>query len=128
MTITATTGKELALESVEESIPYDTWLSWLKNLAIECIQNLHLSQFEGDKYSAVDFWKIMILSALLALSFDEAANQLNDVLWKEAHRHQRKKVKPKRLGGRVYGMRDYVPMGIKQENIEIRFPIMLYDL
>jgi len=100
MTITATTGNEYQLETVEESVPYDTWLSWLKNLAIVCIQTLHLSKCEGNRHSAVDFWRIMILSALLALSFDEAAKQLNDVLWKEVQRHQRRKMQPRTLGGR----------------------------
>jgi hypothetical protein len=100
MSTIAKTGNELQLESVEESVPYDTWLSWLKNLAIMCIESLHISKCEGNSYSAVDFWKIMILSALLALSFDEAADQLNDVLWKELHRHQRRKIQPRRLGGR----------------------------
>lgn len=99
MSTTTITGNELQLETVEESVPYDFWLSWLKNLALECIHTLHLPKCEGDKHSAVNFWEVIILSALLALSFDEAANRLNDVLWREFHRHQRKKRHPKRLGG-----------------------------
>jgi hypothetical protein len=111
MQTTAQTGNELPLVSSEDSVPYDTWLSWLKNLSIDCINNLHLSKCQGDRHSAVDFWKIMILSALLALSFDEAANQLNDVLWKEYQRHQRRKIKPKRLRGRGIRHKRLCPNG-----------------
>ncbi len=30
-------GTELHLQPEEELIPYDYWLSWLKNLALECV-------------------------------------------------------------------------------------------
>jgi hypothetical protein len=95
----AKTGNELALESVEKTVPYESWLIWLKNLALECITHLHLAKKTGYKHDAVLFWNVIILSALMALSFDEAANILNDILWKEYHSHQRRKTAPKRYGG-----------------------------
>lgn len=59
--------------SVEETVLYNQWLSWLKNLANNCIHHLHLSKKGGYKHKAMDVWKVIILSALLILSFDEDA-------------------------------------------------------
>jgi len=93
------TGTSLQLVSVEESAPYELWLSWLKNVAINCITHLHLPQKTGYKHSAVIFWKVIILSALMALSLNEAANRLNKALWKEYNSSLRRKKIPKQYKG-----------------------------
>ena len=85
--------------SVEETVPYDLWLSWLKNLAIDCIHHFHLANRDGYKHTAKDMWTVIILSALLALSFNEAADQLNEILWEELLRHKRNKKGPKQYQG-----------------------------
>jgi hypothetical protein len=111
MSINTNTGSKVPPLSVEETVPYDHWLSWLKNLAIDCINNFHLSKKSGYKHDAVAMWEVIILSALLALSFDEAADQLNDLLWKELTDHQRRKKGPKQYKGMVVRRERLCPNG-----------------
>jgi hypothetical protein len=107
----ANTGSKVPPLSVEETVPYDHWLSWLKNLAFDCIHQFHLSKKSGYKHDALAMWEIIILSALLALSFDEAANRLNDILWKEWTAHQRRKNGPKQFKGKVVRRERLCPNG-----------------
>jgi hypothetical protein len=105
MSVITNTGSKVPPLSVEETVPYDLWLSWLKNLAIDCIHHFHLAKREGYKHTAKDMWTVIIISALLALSFDEAADQLNDILWEELLRHKRIKKGPKQYQG-IYVRRE----------------------
>jgi len=107
MSSSATSGSEIPLVPAEESIPYEYWITWLKNLALNCIKNNHLSNSQGYSHNSTDFWQVIILSALMALSFDEAADRLNDVLWDARRMRQRRKQNPKRYGGR----------GVRQERL-----------
>ncbi len=53
MTQTTLSGTELALCPEEELVPYDYWLSWLKNPALECIRKAYLGLKKGWNYDAV---------------------------------------------------------------------------
>ena len=90
-----TSGTELALIPAEESCPYEYWVPWLKNLALEIINKTHISRKIGYKYSAEDFWEVLILHTLMHLSIDEASNELNRIKWEQLNRHRRRKRLPK---------------------------------
>ncbi len=53
ITITQVTqsGTEMALQPEEELVLCDHWLSWLKNLAIECVRKAHLAFRAGSTCS-----------------------------------------------------------------------------
>jgi Transposase DDE domain len=87
-------GMKVALQPAEESVPYEYWLSYVKNLALECVHRAHLSIHTGYKYTSVDFWKILLLHALMNLSLDDAADRLNHLLWSDTLSHQRNKKGP----------------------------------
>lgn len=93
-------GMNLAIHSDEETVPLDTWVTYLKNIARQCIINFHLAVYSGHKYIADIFWIVLILHCLMNLSIDEAANRYNDYLWKERLRTLRRKHKPRHFGGR----------------------------
>ncbi|WP_371803577.1 hypothetical protein [Candidatus Lokiarchaeum ossiferum] len=77
MQTSTASGLEFPLHPADESCPYDYWLPWLKNLALEIIKQTHLSHRKGCNYSAEDFWEILIMHSLMDLSLDEASNELN---------------------------------------------------
>lgn len=99
MTNPTLTGKSAQPPSDENSVLYDYWLTYLKNIAHQCIIKSHLKIYIGDKYTADDFWLGLILHALTNLSLDEAADRHNDYLWKEKQSKQRRKTSPKQYGG-----------------------------
>ena len=98
MTAITTSGLELALRPEEELVPYDHWLSWLKNLALDCVRKAHLALHVGWKYSAAEFWMVLIAHALFSLSLEETANRLNRILWSQYNTRRRHKAKPRKYG------------------------------
>ena len=99
MQLNTKSGMEVLFRPAEELVPYEYWLTWLKNLAIQCINEAHLPKRIGNKYAAEDFWEILIIHAFLNLSLDESSDQLNDLLWQEERKHQRLKITPKIYDG-----------------------------
>jgi len=99
MTQVTTSGTELHLRPEEELVPYDHWLSWLKNLALECIRKAHLALHAGWKYSAAEFWMVLVAHALLNLSLSASADRLNKLLWRHFNARRRRKAKPRQFAG-----------------------------
>lgn len=93
-------GMNSPIHSDEDTVQLDMWITYLKNLARQCINKLHLALYVGYKYTADIFWIVLILHCLMNLSLDEAANRYNDFLWKERQRRQRRKKTPRHFGGR----------------------------
>ncbi len=56
MTQVTLSGTELVLRPEEELVPCDHWLSWLKNLALECVRKAHLAFLPVTR---VDFLKVV---------------------------------------------------------------------
>ena len=100
MTVITQSGTELALRPEEELVPCNHWLSWLKNLALECVRTAHLALKSGWKYNAAEFWMVLIAHALLNRSLDDAADRLNTLLWKEFNARRRHKAKARRYAGK----------------------------
>jgi hypothetical protein len=98
MTQATQSGLELALRPEEELVPYDHWLSLLKNLAMECVRRAHLALHKGWKYSAAEFWMVLIAHALFNLSLDAAADKLNMMRWHQFNARRRHKAKPRKYG------------------------------
>ncbi len=91
MTEVTQSGTELTLRPEEELVPYDHWLSWLKNLALDCIRKAHLPLRAWWKYTATEFWMVLIAHALLNISLDDAANRLNKLVWLQYNAYRRHK-------------------------------------
>ena len=111
MMLNTTSGTDLALPPVEESCPYDYWLPWLKNLALEIINRTHLTHKFGKKYSAEDFWEVLILHTMMNLSIDEAANQLNRIKWEQYNRRRRRKRSPRKIRSKIIKYERMCPHG-----------------
>ncbi|MHA1340234.1 MAG: hypothetical protein ACTSRZ_09240 [Promethearchaeota archaeon] len=48
-------GTKILLKPMEESVPYNDWLSWLKNFAISCVKKIHLPIKVGKIHTADDY-------------------------------------------------------------------------
>lgn len=105
------TGNNLQLKPAEEQCPYTYWIAWLKNFADSCIEEYRLKRKVGRKYSAVDFWAIIILHVVMNLSFDEASDRLNTVLWRKRNLHRRNKIYPKKYNGKYRRKERLCPNG-----------------
>jgi hypothetical protein len=79
-------------------ILYDHWLSWIKNLALDYVRKAHLEPRLGWKYSAADFWIVLIAHAQFNLSLEVTANRLNRILWRQHNTRRRHKAKPRKYG------------------------------
>src|SRR5271157_1391253 len=99
MTQITTSGTELHLRPEEESVPYDNWLTQLKNLALECVRAAHLPLKKGKKHDAGARWMVLIAHALMDLSLSEASNRLDELLWAQANLHRRHKLNPTQYAG-----------------------------
>ena len=89
------------LHPAEESVLYEHWLTWLKNLAVECVKKAHLPVSIGRKYAAEDFWMILIIHTMMNVSLDEASDQLNQILWDQTNLRRRHKTRPKNYAGKI---------------------------
>lgn len=121
------TGVSVQPQSEEETVLIDYWLSYLKNMAHQCITRLHLPSYQGDKYTAEDFWTILIVHCLMNLSLEEATNRINDFLWQDKLRHQRRKTSPKKLGGRGDRTERMTPNGDQVRKYRNSLPKYLLD-
>jgi hypothetical protein len=99
MTVVTQSGFELQLSPEEELVPYEHWLSWLKNLALVCIRKAHLAREIGWKYSAAEFWMVLIAHALFNLSLEATADRLNKLFWRQFNARRRHKAKPRKFSG-----------------------------
>lgn len=92
-------GTEIRARSAEESVLYDNWITWLKNLAIACIRKAHLPIEIGWKYNAVTYWMGLILFAMLDQTLEAITDELDDALWTQTRHHQRIKIYPQKYRG-----------------------------
>jgi hypothetical protein len=122
-----TSGMGLIPQNAEKSVPYENWLSFLKNLALFCLRKAHLSQKKGSKYSAVDYWLILLLHAHLTKSLDEASDELNQILWENSQKHQRRKVSPKIYKGQFERKERKCPNGDQVRKYRATLPKYLID-
>ncbi|MHA1340245.1 MAG: hypothetical protein ACTSRZ_08825 [Promethearchaeota archaeon] len=74
--------------AAEEIALYNSWVTWLKNVAIKIVQSYHLPVNLGYKYTAHDYWEIIILHAFMNLSLDEAADRDNQLLYEIENSHR----------------------------------------
>jgi len=121
------TGINLQLKPAEEQCPYTYWMAWLKNLANSCIEEYRLKRQVGKKYSAVDFWAIIILHVIMNLSFDEASDRLNTVLWQKRNLHRRNKISPKTYGGKYKRKERLCPNGDQVRKYRNKLPAYLVN-
>ena len=121
------TGVNLQLKPAEEQCPYTYWIAWLKNLADSCIEEYRLKREVGRKYSAVDFWAIIILHVLMNLSFDEASDRLNTVLWRKQNLHRRNKISPKKYKGKYKRKERLCPNGDQVRKYRNQLPSYLVN-
>lgn len=122
MTQNTKSGNELLLKSAEESVPYEYWLSWLKNLAITCVKKNHFKFYVGKTYAAIDFWMVLIVHALMNLSLDEASDQLNQMLWDNENSHLRHKISPTRYNGKIKRYERKCPNGDQTRKYRNKLP------
>jgi len=101
MTLNTRSGNELLLKPAEESVPYDNWLLWLKNFAVDCVKKNHLPINVGNSYTAVDFWRVLIIHTLMNVSLDEASDRLNQLLYDIENSHLRHKISPREYKGKL---------------------------
>lgn len=95
-------GKKIILRSAEKLVPLVNWFTFLINVASECIKKLKISLAgNGYKYRDVDYWQVLIYREMTRLSTKEAADDLNDELWRQKQAGRgRKSSGPKPLGGK----------------------------
>jgi hypothetical protein len=122
MTQATLSGTELPLRPEEELVPYDHWLSWLKNLALECIRNAHLALKKGWKHDAIACWMVLIAHALFNLPLGETADRLNKLLWRQHNARLRHKVKPRTYKGRRVRKDRKCPNGDQVRNYRNALP------
>jgi hypothetical protein len=122
MTSNTKSGNEFLLKPAEESAPYDYCLSWLKNLAVECVKKGHLPIKVGKIYGADDFWMILIIHAMMHLSLDEASDRLNRILWKIENSHRRHKIKPTEYRGKFKRRQRKCPNGDQTRKYRNKLP------
>ncbi|WP_371804785.1 transposase [Candidatus Lokiarchaeum ossiferum] len=122
-----TSGLEFPLHPAEESCPYDYWLPWLKNLALEIIKQTHLSLRKGYKYSAEDFWEILIMHSLMDLSLDEASDELNKILWQKENSKRRRKLLPKQFPGTFIRRERKCPNGDQVRKYRQSLPLWILN-
>ncbi|QEE16161.1 transposase [Promethearchaeum syntrophicum] len=122
-----TSGLEFPLHPAEESCPYDYWLPWLKNLALEIINQTHLSKRKGYKYSAEDFWEILILHSLMDLSLDEASDELNKLLWQKENATRRRKIQPRQFLGELVRRERKCPNGDQVRKYRQSLPLWILN-
>ena len=111
MTVKVLTAPEMYRRPVEESAPYENWLSWLKKVATECMRVAHLTISVAQKFAPVDFWMILILHAMLDISLDDAADRLNKLLWKQYNARRRHKLSPPEYDGTYIRRQRKCPTG-----------------
>ena len=92
-------GQGFISKPAEESVPYDDWLSWLISFAVACVKHLHLKVNIGRRYTAHDFWMVLIAHALFCQSLDETSDRLNEMLWERENSRRRHKLSPPEYGG-----------------------------
>ena len=120
-----TSGLKFPLHPAEESCPYDYWLPWLKNLALEIINQTHLSHQKGYKYAAEDFWEVLILHSLMDLSIYEASDQLNKLLWQKENLGRRRKKQPKKFSGNFIRRERKSPNGDQVRKYRQNLPLWI---
>ncbi|MHA1820715.1 MAG: hypothetical protein ACTSU2_00175 [Promethearchaeota archaeon] len=84
-------GSGFIPNATKEISPYNSWLIWLKNIAIKILQYYHLPVNLGYKYTAHDYWEIILLHAFMNLSLDETADRHNQLLYEIENSHKRYK-------------------------------------
>lgn len=107
----ANSGTDLLLLAAEELVPYEHWLSWLKNVALECVTQAHLPVKVGRNYEAGDFWQVLLIHAFMGLSLDESSNRLNQLLWDAFNARRRHKARPREFAGDVKRQERKCPNG-----------------
>ena len=122
-----TSGLEFPLHPAEESSPYNYWLPWLKNLALEIINRTHLPREIGYKYSAEDFWEVLVLNCLMDLSIDEASDQLNKLLWQQSNLNRRRKKMPKQFKGDIVRRERKCPNGDQVRKYRQTLPLWILN-
>jgi len=125
MNVITTSGTEYLLHTAEKQCPMNYWVSELKNLALSIIKKYHLRRFIGKKYSAEDFWGVLILHTLMDLSIDEASTNLNADYWEKMNRRLRKKKYPKQFAGEIPRKERMVPNGDQVRKYRNTLPMWL---
>ena len=127
MSLNINSGSKLILKPAEEIVPYEYWLSYLKNLAVECVLQFHLPVNVGKKYNAEDFWSILIAHCWMNVSLDEASDRMNQMLWDAENSHRRQKVAPEIYQGDIIRKSRKCPNGDQVRKYRNTLPKWLVD-
>lgn len=95
MTTIRKSGIGLITRSAEDLAPYNKWITWLKNIAIKVVRSHHLPIITGYKYTAYNYWELLIIHSFYNLPLDETADEHNQLLYDIKNKHCRHKVMPK---------------------------------
>jgi hypothetical protein len=100
-------GKKIFLRSAEALVPIINWFVFLINVADICMKKVKKSfARNGYKHGDAIFWQVLVHREMTRLSIKEAANDLNDELWRQKLEGRgRKPHGPRKLGGN-YPRRD----------------------
>ncbi|MHA1339465.1 MAG: hypothetical protein ACTSO2_05700 [Promethearchaeota archaeon] len=88
MIVNTMSGSGSIPNAAEEIAPHNSWVTWLKNVAIKIVKSYHLPINLGYKYTAHDYWEIIILHAFMNLSLDEVTDWHNQLLYKIENSHR----------------------------------------
>ncbi len=95
-------GKKIFLRSAEKLVPLVNWFAFLIIVARECMKKVKISiAGNGYKHGDAIFWQVLVHREMTRLSIKEAANDLNDELWRQKIKGKGRKPRdPKSLGGK----------------------------
>jgi hypothetical protein len=95
-------GKKIFLRSGEKLVPVINWFVFLINVAKLCMEKVKISiANNGYKHGDAIFWQVIVHREMTRLSIKEAANDLNEELWRQKLKGRGRKPRgPRKLGGK----------------------------
>lgn len=111
----------------EEIAPYDHWISWLKKIAVKVVQSYHLPVKTGYKYTAYNYWELLILHAFYALPLDETCDRHNQLLYDIENSKRRHKRGPKEFNDPRKRKRRICPNGDNVRKYRNTLPKYIID-
>src|SRR5271157_3297310 len=102
MTVFPKSGFKIHLKPAEELVPTTDWFEFLNKATAKVFQEAGVVlRGHGYKYHDFDFWRELVFMTLNHLSVESAGDDLDDLLYAQAHHGRGRKPAKKRLGGTI---------------------------